>query len=59
MKFNQIMLRIVKVFSYKTMVKLNFLVDITILNINLVYSLKKILWFNAGRCLDSLALVRA
>ena len=29
-------------FSYKTIVKPNFLVDITILSINLVYSQKKI-----------------
>ena len=47
-----------KVFPYKTMVKPNFLVD----KPNIIHKpsifTKKILWINARRCLESLALVR-
>ena len=52
------MLNISKFFSYNTMVKPNFLVDKPNIKHKPSIFTDKMLWINAGRCLESLALVR-
>ena len=55
---HQKMLHISKFISYKTMVKPNFLVVKPNIKHNPSIFSKKLLWINAGRCLESLALIR-
>ena len=52
------MLNIFKFYTYKTMVKPNVLVDKANIKHKASIFTKKILKINAGRCLESLALVR-